>query len=72
MNLPPLPGRRAADENSSRRGGDDIDGGTENFLLFERERDPDLDMDAGADIPSAAARQGISTDEWSRRNLYNG
>ena len=75
LNLPPL-GRGASDENASRRGArspeaqeaDEADG----YLLFDRGRDPEVDMEDGADLPSAAASQGLTTEEWSRRNLYNG
>jgi len=77
FNLPPLGRRRGrADENSVRRGEEGVDGpeadGAEGYLLFDRSREREVDMDDGADLPSAAARQGLTMEEWSRRNLYNG
>lgn len=75
FNLPPL-GRGGTDENASRRGVrspevEEADG-ADGYLLFDRGRDREVDMEDGADLPSAAASQGLTTEEWSRRNLYNG
>jgi hypothetical protein len=75
LNLPPL-GRGGTDENASRRGAQSSEmqeaDGADGYLLFDRGRDREVDMDDGADLPSAAASQGLTTEEWSRRNLYNG
>jgi hypothetical protein len=72
LNLPPL-GRGGTDENASRRGAQSSEmqeaDGADGYLLFDRGRDREVD---GADLPSAAASQGLTTEEWSRRNLYNG
>jgi hypothetical protein len=79
LNLPPLARRGHDDEeeNVARRrtapGPEDEEDG-EAFILFSREREMDRDpeMEDGVDIPGVAASQGLTTEEWSRRNLYNG